>query len=139
MAETNVTRTLDADPDALWNVVRDFGNVPWIPGGENAEIRGDGVGQVRIFDGPNGKVHEHLTARDDDARSLTYVIPEGVPFPVTGYTSTMVVSDDGGKGRLSWSCAFEPDGASEDEAAQAIQQMYGVMIGWIDDLLKQTG
>lgn len=139
MPEANVTRTLDVSPEALWAVVREFGDVPWIPGGENAEIRGEGVGQVRIFDGPNGKVHEHLEARDDAARSLTYTIPEGVPFPVTGYRSTMVVSDDAGKGRLSWTCEFEPDGATAAEATQAVEAMYGVMIGWIDDLIQQRG
>jgi len=83
------------------------------------------------------KVHEHLEARDDQARSLTYTIPEGVPFPVTGYRATMVVSDDGGRGRLSWTCQFEPDGVSEAEASGAIQQMYGVMIGWISDLIAR--
>ncbi len=138
MAETNVTRTLDANPEALWAVVRAFDNVSWIPGGEDAEIRGEGIGQVRIFQGPESKVHEHLEARDDDSRSLTYTIPEGVPFPVTGYRATMLVTDDGGRGRLSWTCEFEPDGVTEQEASKAIEAMYGVMLGWIEDLLKKA-
>lgn len=137
MAKTNVTRTLDASPDDLWAVVRAFDDVRWIPGGEDAEIRGTGVGQVRIFQGPDGKIHEQLEARDDEARSLTYSIPEGVPFPVTGYRATMLVTDDGGKGRLSWSCQYEPDGVPEEEAGKAIDTMYGAMIGWVEDLLKQ--
>ena len=137
MAQTNVTRTLDASPDELWAVVRAFDKVSWIPGGENAEIRGEGIGQLRIFQGPDGKVHEQLEARDDAARSLTYSIPEGVPFPVTGYQATMLVTDDGGKGRLSWSCQYEPDGVSEEEASKAIDTMYGVMLGWVEDLLKK--
>jgi hypothetical protein len=138
VAETNVTRTLDANPEALWAVVRAFDNVSWIPGGEDAEIRGEGIGQVRIFQGPESKVHEHLEARDDDSRSLTYTIPEGVPFPVTGYRATMLVTDDGGRGRLSWTCEFEPDGVPEQEASKAIEAMYGVMLGWIEDLLKKA-
>jgi len=138
MPETNVTRTLDTTPDTLWGIVRAFDDVRWMPGGgDGCEIRGEGVGQVRIFDGPNGKIHEHLVARDDEAKSLTYTIPEGIPFPVTGYRSTMIVSDDGGQGSLSWTCQFEPDGVPEEEAAAAIGQMYDVMIGWIGDLLKQ--
>ena len=138
MAETNVTRTLDTTPETLWEIVRAFDDVRWMPGGnDGCEVRGEGVGQVRIFDGPNGKIHEHLEARDDDARSLTYTIPEGIPFPVTGYRSTMIVSEDGGKGSLSWTCEFEPDGVTEAEAAGVVQQMYGVMIGWIEELLKQ--
>ena len=137
MAEINVTRTLEAGTDELWAVVRAFDDTRWMPGGEDAEIRGEGIGQVRIFQGPNGAIHEHLEAVDDDARSLTYTIPQGIPFPVTGYRSTMVVSDDGGRGRLSWTCEFEPDGVSEAEASKTLETMYGVMIGWIDDLLKQ--
>ena len=137
MAETNVTRTLDANPEALWAVVRAFDNVSWIPGGEDAEIRGEGIGQVRIFQGPESKVHEHLEARDDDSRSLTYTMPEGVRFPVTGYRATRLVTDDGGRGRLSWTCEFEPDGVTKQEASKAIEAMYGVMLGWIEDLLKR--
>lgn len=138
MAEISVTRTVDATPETLWDVVRAFDDVRWMPGGgAGCEIRGEGIGQVRIFDGPNGKIHEHLQARDDAARSLTYTIPEGIPFPVTGYRSTMVVTDDAGRGSLSWTCQFEPDGATEQEAGAAIEQMYEVMIGWIGDLLKQ--
>jgi len=137
MASIQVTKTLDAEPDALWALVRDFGNVPWIPGGENAEVRGSGPGMVRILQGPQGAIHEVLESIDDDARALVYTIPENVPFPVKGYRSTMRVSDDGGKGRLSWSCEFEPAGTTEQEAGKAIEGMYGVMIGWIDDQLAR--
>ena len=55
---------------------------------------------------------------------------------MTGYRSTMVVTDDGGKGRLSWTCEFEPDGVSAEEAGKAIDGMYTVMMGWIEDSLK---
>ena len=138
MPSANVTRTLDHAPDALWAVVRAFDQVGWIPGGDDGEIQGEGVGQVRIFGGPDGKIHEHLEARDDDTRTLVYTIPQGAPFPVTGYRATMVVTDDGGKGRLSWTCEFEPEGATVEEASQAIEGMYQVMIGWIDDWMKQS-
>jgi hypothetical protein len=137
MLELDVSRTLDTTPDLLWSCVRAFGDVPWIPGGENAEIRGEGVGQVRIFDRPSGKIHERLTSLDDDARTLTYTIPEGMPFPVTDYEATMVVGDDGGRGRLSWSCRFEPDGVSGDEIARDIEKKFSVLIGRIENHLKQ--
>ena len=137
MATANVTRTLDVSPDALWKCVEDFGGVGWMPGGgAGAEFEGSGVGMTRIFDGPNGKIRETLESVDEAGRSLVYVIPVGVPFPVTGYRATMTVSDDGGKGRLDWTCEFEPDGVTEDEARGAIEQMYGVMMGWIEDYLK---
>ncbi len=137
MAQAKVTKTLDATPAALWKCVEDFGNVGWLPGGgAGAELEGSGPGMTRILQGPDGKVRETLESVDADARSLTYVIPVGVPFPVTGYRATMQVSDDGGKGRLDWSCEFEPDGATEEEARAAIEAMYDVMLGWIQDFLS---
>jgi len=137
MPEAQVTRTTRADPDALWRVVRAFGDVRWIPGGENAEVRGEGPGQVRVLQGPTGPIEEILESVDDATRTLVYTIPHNVPFPVTGYRSTMRVEDDDGRGRLRWTCSFEPEGASEQEAAQAIETMYGVMIGWIEDQIAK--
>jgi hypothetical protein len=47
----------------------------------------------------------------------------------------MTVSDDGGKGRLTWSCVFEPNGVSEEEAARDLQQRYGAVINVIEAYL----
>jgi hypothetical protein len=137
VALAKVTKTLDATPDALWKCVEDFGNVGWLPGGgAGAELEGSGPGMTRILQGPEGKIRETLESVDAAARSLVYVIPVGIPFPVTGYRATMRVTDDGGKGHLEWTCEFEPDGVSEDEARGGIENMYGVMIGWIQDYLN---
>lgn len=137
MGSINVTQTTSADTEALWAVVSRFADVSWIPGMADAEIRGEGPGQVRILPGPKGPIEEVLERVDADSKTLVYTIPVNVPFPVTRYHATMVVSDDGGKGRLSWSCDFEPDGVSEEEAGKAIETMYGVMIGWIEDLIAK--
>jgi hypothetical protein len=137
MAQANVTKTLDVTPDALWKCVEDFGGLGWMPGGgAGAEIVGSGPGMTRIMQGPDGKIHETLESVDAATRSLTYAIPTGVPFPVTGYRATMRVSDDAGKGRLEWTCEFEPDGVTAEEAGAAIETMYGVMMGWIQDYLN---
>ena len=32
---------------------------------------------------------------------------------------------------------FEPDGSTEQEAGAAIEQMYGLMIGWIEETLSK--
>lgn len=136
MAELQVIRTIDAPTDALWKLVRDFGDVRWIPGGEHAKREGSGPGMLRILAGPDGSVRERLESVDDGDQSIVYTVPEGLPFPVTGYRATMRVSDDAGKGRLDWSCSFEPDGVTEAEAAKGIEAMYGVMLGWIEDCLK---
>ena len=137
MATTQVTRTLDTTPDDLWRCVRAFGELPWAPRSLKVEIRGEGVGQVRIVDLPSGKVHEQLTSLDDDARSLTYVVPAGNPVPVTDYEARITVSDDAGKGRLTWSCVFEPQGVGEEEAARDLQQRYSAVIKAIEAYLTR--
>jgi hypothetical protein len=117
--------------------VRAFDVTPWIPGAP-PEIRGEGIGQVRIFDRPNGKIFERLTSLDEGARTLTYTIPEGMPFPVSTYEATMTVSDDVGRARLTWSCVFEPDGASADEIAAGIQNAFGAMMSRIEAYLTKA-
>ena len=136
MAETHVTRTLDVTPDALWRCVRAFDHTPWVPGAA-PDIRGKGVGQVRIFARPNLQIHERLESVDDAARTLSYTIPIGMPFPITAYRATMTVTDDRGRGRLAWSCTFEPDGVSADEVAVGIQGAYRGMIDRIEEYLKK--
>jgi hypothetical protein len=117
--------------------VRAFGDLSWAPRGLKVEIRGEGVGQVRIVTLPHGEVHEQLTSLDDAARSLTYTAPVGNPVPVTDYEARMTVSDDGGKGRLTWSCVFEPDGVSEEEAARDLLQRYNAVIKAIEAYLTR--
>ncbi len=138
MAQIVVERTLSAPTQAVWELTRDFGNVGWIPGAsDTTELEGSGVGMSRIMKNPEGgTIRETLVALDEAGRSATYTIGEGIPFPVSSYRATMKVSDDGGKGRIAWSCEFEPQGASEEDAGKAIEGMYQVMLGWIDDYLK---
>jgi len=137
MATTQVTRTLDTTPDALWRCVRAFGDLPWAPRDLKIEVRGEGVGQVRIIDRRHGRIYEQLTSLDDDARSLTYIVPAGNPVPVTDYEARMTVSDDGGKGRLTWSCVFEPDGVTEEEAARDLRERYTAVINAIEAYLTR--
>jgi hypothetical protein len=139
MAKTQVKQELPVSAEQLWKLVADFGNVPWIPGGENVKLEGRGPGMVRIFAGPNGEIRERLESVDAAKKSLVYTIPQGVPFPVTGYRATMAVADAGkGRSALTWICEFQPAGVSEAEAAKIIEGMYGMMIGWIRDHLTKA-
>ena len=139
MAKIQVKQELPTPADELWKLVADFGNVPWIPGGENVRLEGRGPGMVRIFAGPNGEIRERLESVDAARRSLVYTIPQGVPFPVTGYRATMAVADAGkGKSTLTWTCECKAAGVSEAEAAKIIEDMYGMMIGWIRDHLAKA-
>ncbi len=132
MAEVVVKGDFSVLADKLWEVVRDFGNVNWIQGVTKYELEGTGPGMFRVFyvgDGP--AVRERLETTDDATKTVTYTIPEGIPFPVTNYHSTMTVSAAGSGCQLEWKCNCEPDGVSEGEASAIVEGMYGTMIGWL--------
>ncbi len=130
MGQASVTRTVDVPADALWKLIEDFGDTSWMPAGTPSEVVGEGPGMARLIGPPDQAIREQLESVDPASRTLVYTIPENVPFPVSGYRSTLQVREAGTGSELTWSCEFQPDG-SEDEARAAIEQMYGVMIGWI--------
>ena len=162
MATARVTRTLDVPATTLWKLVSSFGDTSWMPGGAQVTLHGSGPGmERRIQAGPDKVIRERLESVDERGRTLVYTIPENVPFPVKDYRATMRVREKGaaraGSARdelasdvprsepqaseassseLDWSVSFEPVGASEAEAAKAIEGMYGVMIGWIEARAK---
>ncbi|MAE94916.1 MAG: hypothetical protein CL910_09680 [Deltaproteobacteria bacterium] len=134
MGRATVTQAMNAPADAVWQLISDFGDTSWMPGGTPVELEGEGPGMARIIvAGPDTRIREQLESLDPASRTLVYTIPEGVPFPVTGYRSTMVVEPTDEGSNLTWSCEFEADGVSEAEAQAAIEQMYGVMAGWVRD------
>lgn len=134
MAKTTVTAEIAVPQEKLWALVRDFGNVPWMPGGDEATVEGEGVGMVRCLMG--GAVRERLESIDEAGQQIGYTIDEGLPLPATDYHATMTVSAiDAGKSRLVWSCRYEPSGVSEAEVGAQFEALYDTMIGWIRENL----
>lgn len=136
MAQLVVREAIDATQDRLWRLVRDFGDVRWIPGGENARTEGSGPGMVRILGAAGAEIRERLESRDDDLRTIVYTIPSGLPMPISGYRATMTVRGAGERrSELEWSCTFTPDGVPEADAKAQVENLYRMMIGWIRDYL----
>ncbi|MDG2303240.1 MAG: SRPBCC family protein [Candidatus Binatia bacterium] len=134
MAQTTVKAEIAVSADKLWALVRDFGNVPWIPGGDEATVEGEGVGMVRVLMG--GALRERLESIDEGGKQIGYTIDEGLPVPAKDYHATMVVSAAGAESaQLVWSCTYEPDGASEAEVGAQFEGLYDAMIGWIKENL----
>jgi len=130
MAKTTVQADFAVPADDLWALVRDFGNVGWIPGGDEADVEGEGVGMVRILAG--GAVRERLESVDEANRQIGYTILEGLPVPVTDYHATMTVAAIGADAcALDWSCRYEPSGATAEECDAQLRGLYELMIGWI--------
>lgn len=90
-AKAFVSDVIDAPPDAVWGVVRDFAGM----GGWHDDItemrmldgrRSDEVGATRDFLFGEGRLHEELVQLCDLTRSFTYRITRS-PMPWLGYVA----------------------------------------------------
>jgi hypothetical protein len=137
MARVSVKERLGFPAQQVWDLISDFGNVSWFQGLAKAEVQGRGPGMVRLmYAGDNPPIRERLESLDAKRRTLTYTIPENIPFPVTGYRATMAVREAGpGASDLEWSCELEPKGIPEAQAVAMLEGMYRTMIGWLREAL----
>jgi hypothetical protein len=130
MAKYSTEREFEMSADALWGVVKNFGEVGWIPGNPTYSSEGEGVGMTRTIDTPPiPTVREQLDSIDEEGRAIFYHVIQGVPMPVTDYHASMRVIDAGnGRSRLEWSSSWEPDGITEDEARAIVANMYNSVL-----------
>ena len=120
MLHVSVTRDSDLPAENVYEVLADFGNVSWMKGVAKCEVEGDGVGMIRyIYASPDGPaVHEKMTARDDLARKVSYVIEEGIPFPVGDYAAYAQVTEVGNGCQIEWAGQFTANEGTDDETAK---------------------
>jgi hypothetical protein len=134
MGSVAVERQVSASAEAVWALLRDFGNIAWIPVGGRVDVEGAGPGMRRLIhgsgDGP--PVVERLVAADDAARSIEYVIDENNPLPVTTYVGRVRIDPDDGGSVIRWSAEFEPAGDAA-EAAGVVELMLTTLAGWLGD------
>ena len=110
MATLRETLRLRAPAAAVWDAVRDVGEVP----GFVTEARLEQGARVITF--VNGiTVREEIVSVDDDSRRLAYAIPRG---RFLHYQGTVDVEEDGAGSRLVWTVDLLPD-----EAADGIRAM----------------
>jgi hypothetical protein len=137
MARVTVKENLAFPAGKVWGLISDFGNVSWFQGLTKSEVRGTGPGMVRVmYAGDNPPIHERLESLDAKRRTLSYTIPENIPFPVSDYRATMTVRESGpGACELEWSCELTPKGIPDAQAVAMLDGMYKTMIGWLRDAL----
>jgi carbon monoxide dehydrogenase subunit G len=100
--------TIDKTPDAVWDVVGDFGGIGgWMPGIESCTVDGDD----RLLKMMGMEITERLLSRDDDSRAIVYGIVGGVP--VAHHEATITVVPEGGQSRVTWDVEVEPDDMTE--------------------------
>ena len=107
---------IEAPADAVWSVVREFGDDSWT--GVTITCEGEGVGAVRTVGMPTGDVVERCDLLEPERCVIGYEILSGNPFPVTDYHGRIAVEPTGAAtSDLVWSATYEtvddPDGVAE--------------------------
>ncbi len=144
-----VTETVEinASPDKVWDVIKNFHEFSWHPAVEKTEGEGGNKEGAKrtVFVKGAGQLHEELLSYDDEARKFKYSIlkTDLKVLPVDNYTSILMVQDAGdGKSNVIWKGAFyrgyvnnnPPEHLNDAAAVKAVK---GVYRGGLDALKKQ--
>ncbi len=104
MAAGAVDVSVGASPDEVWAKVGDFGGIKeYFPGIESCRLEGED----RVIGLFGMEIRERLLARDDDSRTLTYSVVDGVP--IDSHTATISVEPEGDGSHIIWAYAVTPD------------------------------
>ena len=102
--EGSVDIAVNGSPGEVWALVGDFGAVRDVmPGIDSIELEGDD----RVIGMFGMKIRERLVERDDQARSITYTIVDGVP--IESHRATVTVAPEGEGCRVTWAVDAMPD------------------------------
>ena len=123
MGEGRAEITIDRPADDVWEVVGNFGDLSWMPGIDSCELDGDD----RVLGMFGMRVVEHLYARDDEERSLTYGIVDGDMKPEV-HEATITVTPQGDASHVTWD-------VTTDDAM--VEVMKGAYQGALDGLKSQ--
>jgi carbon monoxide dehydrogenase subunit G len=115
---------INGSADDVWAVVGDFGGIAtWMPGMESCRVEGED----RILETMGMTITEHLVAKDDAARALTYSIVGGVP--IESHEAVITVTPTGDTSHVTWAVDATPD--------EMADLMTGVYQGALDELKKR--
>lgn len=126
--------------DLAWAIAGAFGGLDrWVPGVEGLYCAGTGIGGTRRFSIGAHEMVERQTARDEAARTYSYVIERG-PVPVTGYCATITVTPlPAGRSEVRWASRFEPEGISPDKCERMFRRSYRAGLDSLSRLLEGAG
>lgn len=124
------TITINAPADKVWAIVANFQDMSWHPAIAKTEGEGgNSVGAKRKLTlASGGTIDEELTKYSAEKRSFAYEIKavDVKVLPVNNYSSSITVSEEGGKSVVEWKGAFyrgfmnnDPPPELSDEAAVA--------------------
>lgn len=121
MPRPYASSVIDASPEDVWALVRDFGGLAdWHPALDTCEIEpgppSPQVGAVRRLTNPAGTFRERLVNVNDTTLTQSYEFLES-PFPVRRYLSTIQVHPvtDSGQAFVEWYAEFDADAEAEKQ------------------------
>ncbi|HET7862903.1 MAG TPA: SRPBCC family protein [Burkholderiaceae bacterium] len=144
------TITINATPEAVWAVVKDFDKLhTWHPAVERSSAtQGNEVDSERtlVLKG-GGTVVEKLESWSEADRKFSYRMREAGPIPVSNYSSTLAVKPGSGAGTtvVEWRGAFyrgypnnDPPPDKNDEAAvAAVSGIYKAGLAHLKELVEK--
>ena len=123
---------INAAPDAVWNLIKEFGDAKWVPAVAGISVNNVGDKVVRTLTlKKGGEIKEELKEADAATKTLKYRIhdePDCKVFPTNNYSATISVTPVGDGSKVEWLSAayrcFTPNNPppGEDEKA-AIEAM----------------
>ena len=126
MTTVQVTESIAASANDVWNILSDFGGIKVGGPIEAFDIEGEGVGAVRTITTGGGQVIERLDVHDAEGLTFAYcIVNEDNPLPVSGYVATVKITADGDNAcTVDWTGTFEPKGADEETASKVVRGIY---------------
>ncbi|MER7670645.1 SRPBCC family protein [Kitasatospora sp. NPDC096128] len=130
MPKTTVSTLVEAPADDVWGLIRDFNGLgDWHPHMPPSRIEGggpaDAVGAVRIFSIGGTEIRETLLAFDEEGRSYTFSLPDGV-FPLRNYRASLrvlPVTELNGS-FVEWSATYDVEAAAERDMAESARGVF---------------
>ena len=106
MADGKAEVSVDASPDEVWKLLRDFGTLDeWMPGVESCTLEGD----VRTIGMMGIEIKEQLRTLDDDKRSISYSVIESPMGGDLEHLATLTVTPEGDGSHVTWAVEVKPD------------------------------
>lgn len=135
--EVKSKKKVDGAPVKVWEKIGDFCAIKdWHPAvAKCVESKDGGVVRRVLTLGDGAVIKERLVNKT--AMSYTYVIESPGPLPVANYISTFSITaddDDDDEAKVRWVGFFDAKGASDKDAAKAIQGVYDGGLDAIDDM-----
>ncbi|MBL3569754.1 MxaD protein [Rhodovulum sulfidophilum] len=126
---------IEADPDAVWEIIRDPGRLPaWHPEVASVEMDGEGRGARRLVHfASGGSVTDGIDDVNETDRTIRWRLSREntEAFPASYYTNDMSVAPEGNGSGVTWKASFfradttnEPDERFSDAAATAAMETY---------------